>query len=105
MTIETGVHYPHRLAGLVGISGWVFEIEKLVRELTPVARTQRLLMTHGHFDPLIPFASVREQVQKLKAAGLNVQWNEFPKEHTVYGEPELAVIRQFIRAGYPVVGK
>jgi len=105
MTIETGLHYPHRLAGLVGISGWVFEIENLLRELTPVARTQRLLITHGHFDPLIPFASVREQVQKLKAAGLDVQWNDFPKEHSIHGEAELAVIREFIRAGYPVVGK
>jgi phospholipase/carboxylesterase len=100
MTIETGLHYPHRLAGLVGISGWVYEIENLIRGLTPVARSQRLLVTHGHFDPIIPFAGVREQIQQLKAAGLNVQWNEFPKEHTVYGEPELAVIREFIRAGY-----
>jgi phospholipase/carboxylesterase len=105
MTIETGLHYPHRLAGLVGISGWVFEIEKLIRDLTPVAHTQRLLITHGHFDPLIPFAGVREQVQKLQSAGLHVQWNEFPKEHNIHGEAELAVIREFIRAGYPVVGK
>jgi phospholipase/carboxylesterase len=100
MTIETGLHYPHRLAGLVGISGWVFELENLLRDLSPVARTQRLLVTHGHFDPVIPIAGVREQIQKLQAAGLNVQWHEFPKEHSVYGEPELAVIREFIRAGY-----
>jgi phospholipase/carboxylesterase len=100
MTIETGLHYPHRLAGLVGIRGWVFELENLLRDLSPVARTQRLLVTHGHFDPVIPIAGVREQIQKLQAAGLNVQWHEFPKEHSVYGEPELAVIREFIRAGY-----
>ena len=105
MTIETGLHYPHRLAGLVGISGWVFEIDNLIRDLTPVARSQRLLATHGHFDPIIPFAGVRQQIQHLKAAGINVQWNEFPKEHTVYGEPELAVIREFIRAGYAEGGK
>jgi phospholipase/carboxylesterase len=100
MTIETGLRYPHRLAGLVGISGWVFEIENLIRDLTPVARSQRLLVTHGHFDAIIPFANVRDQVQQLQAAGLNVQWREFPKAHTVHGEPELAVIREFIRAGY-----
>ena len=29
MSIETGLHYPHRLAGIVGISGWVFEMENL----------------------------------------------------------------------------
>jgi phospholipase/carboxylesterase len=104
MSIETGLRYPHRLAGIVGISGWVFEIENLIRDLTPVARTQRLLITHGHFDPLLPFADVRAQAQQLKAAGLNVEWREYPKEHTIHGTEEIAAIREFVRAGYPVVG-
>ncbi len=103
MSLETGLHYPHRLAGIVGISGWVFEIENLIRDLTPVAKSQRLLITHGHFDPILPFAEVREQVRQLKAAGLNVAWHEFPKEHTIHGTEEIAVIRDFVRAGY--VGK
>lgn len=105
MSIETGLRYPHRLAGIVGISGWVFELESLVRELTPVARSQRLLITHGLYDPLLPFSNVQQQVRQLKAAGLNIAWHEFPKEHTVYGEVEIDVIREFVRAGYSVVGK
>jgi phospholipase/carboxylesterase len=105
MTIDVGLRYPHRLAGLVGISGWVFEIENLLKELSPVAKEQRLLATHGHYDSVIPFAPVREQIQKLKAAGLNVEWREFPKAHTIHGAEEISVLREFIRAGYPVVGK
>jgi phospholipase/carboxylesterase len=105
MTIDVGLRYPHKLAGLVGISGWVFEIDKLLKELSPVAKQQRLLATHGASDPLIPFDKVREQVQSLKAAGLNVEWREFPKAHTIHGEAELAVIRNFVRAGYAVAGK
>jgi len=104
MSIETGLHYPHRLAGIVGISGWVFDIDALVRELTPVARQQRLLITHGYFDPLLPFEEAQKQVRQLKQAGLNVEWHEFPKEHTIYGADEVAVIRDFVRAGYAVVG-
>jgi len=100
MAIETGLHYPHRLAGIVGLSGWVFELDQLVRELTPVARSQRLLVTHGHFDPLLPFVEAQRQVRQLQAAGLNVAWHEFPKEHTIYGAEEVAVIREFVRAGY-----
>jgi phospholipase/carboxylesterase len=100
MAIETGLHYPHRLAGIVGISGWVFELENLLRELTPVARSQRLLITHGQFDPILPFATARAQVQQLKTVGLDVAWHEFPKEHTIYGEKEMTVIRDFVRAGY-----
>src|SRR5271170_2201962 len=105
MTIEVGLRYPHKFAGLVGISGWVFEIENLLKELSPVAREQRLLVTHGLFDPIIPFEPVRGQIQKLKSAGLKAEWREFPKAHTIHGEDEIAVIREFVRAGYPVVGK
>ena len=97
MALETGLRYPHRLAGIVGLSGWVFDIENLLRDLTPVARTQRLLVTHGQFDPLLPFAEVKTQVAKLKAAGLNLDWREFPKEHTIHGEEEISVIREFLR--------
>jgi phospholipase/carboxylesterase len=105
MTIDVGLRYPHRFAGLVGISGWVFELEKLLQELSPVAAAQRLLVTHGPFDPIIPFDPVRRQVQQLQAAKLSVEWREFPKAHTIHGEPELMAIREFVRAGYPVVGK
>jgi len=100
MTMDVGLRYPHRLAGLVGISGWVFELEKTLKELSPAARQQRLLMTHGTGDPVIPIERVRPQIPPLKAAGLNVEWREFAKVHTIQGETEMAVIREFVRAGY-----
>src|SRR5688572_18745635 len=96
MSIEVGLRYPHRLAGIVGICGYVCEPEKLVQALSPVALQQRLLVTHGTLDPLIPFAEVREQVNILKAAGLKVEWHEFVKPHTIAGEEELEVIRNFV---------
>jgi phospholipase/carboxylesterase len=105
MTVDVGLRYPHKFAGLVGISGWVFELEKTVKQLSPVAREQRLLMTHGVSDPIVPIEKVRPQIPQLKAAGLNVEWREFPKAHTIHGEIELAVIRNFVRAGYAVAGK
>ena len=101
MSIETGLRYQHRLAGIVGISGYVSQPEKLVQELPLVARQQRLLITHGTQDPMIPFARAREHVNLLQAAGLQVEWHEFVKAHTIAGEAELSVIRNFVRAGYP----
>jgi len=100
MSIDVGLRYPHRFAGIVGISGYVCEPEKLLKELSPVALQQRLLITHGTLDPLIPFAIVREQINDLKAAGLHIEWHEFVKAHTIAGELELEVIRNFIMAGY-----
>ena len=105
MTVDVGLRYPHRLAGLVGISGWVFELEKTLQQLSPVARQQRLLMTHGVSDPMVPIEKVRPQIPSLKAAGLNVEWREFPKAHSIHGELEMSVIRNFVRAGYAVAGE
>jgi len=100
MAIEAGLRYPQRLAGIVGISGHVCEPEKLVAELSPVAFQQRLLVTHGTLDPLIPFALARKQINVLKAAGLHIEWHELPKAHTIAGEEEMAIIREFVRACY-----
>jgi phospholipase/carboxylesterase len=100
MCLDVGLRYPHRLAGIVGISGWICEPERLVRELSPVARQQRVLMTHGIQDPMVTIGRVRRQIPVLQAAGLQVEWREFAKEHTVAGEEEISIIRDFVRAGY-----
>jgi hypothetical protein len=73
---------------------------QVARELSPVARQQRLLLTHGTQDPLIPLAPVRAQVAALKAADLDVEWREFDKAHTIAGEEELTVIRHFVESCY-----
>lgn len=99
MAVDVGLRYPHRFAGIVGISGWVCEPEALVQELSPVARQQRLLLTHGTADPLVPMAQVRPQIPLLKAAGLNVEWCEFDKVHTII-EEEIVLVRDFVGAGY-----
>jgi phospholipase/carboxylesterase len=98
MTLDVGLRYPARLAGLVGISGWVHELPTLLEELSPVAREQRILMTHGSLDPLVPFAEVKQQAKDLQRAGLQLDWREYAKPHTIAGEAELSVIREFVTA-------
>ncbi len=98
MTYEIGLRYPHVLAGLVGISGYIHEPQQVLNQLSPSARQQHFLVTHGTQDPLIPFAEVRAQVRQLQTAGLQLEWHEFAKAHTIAGETELSVIRAFIRA-------
>jgi phospholipase/carboxylesterase len=97
MTLEMGFYYPHCFAGLVGISGYAHEPEIALRKLSPCAKEQHFLQTHGTRDPLIPIGPVRGQVALLKAAGLDIEWHEFVKEHTIAGQQELDVIRGFIQ--------
>lgn len=104
MTLETGLRYPHRLAGLVGISGYVQDVDALAREASPVARQTKILMTHGTLDPLIRINPVRGQVAALKDAGFDLTWREFDKEHTIAGEEELDLIRDFVSACFEAAG-
>ena len=104
MTIETAARYPHLLAGVVGISGYVCQPEKLLKELSPVALRQRFLVTHGIEDPLIPYDTSSKHFAMLKNAGMNIRFHAFHKAHTIT-EEELELMREFIRAGYAdVVG-
>jgi len=97
MTWETGLRYPHLLAGGIGISGFMHQPEQLLKKRSAVALRQRFLITHGTLDPLIPFAAARRQVQAIIKAGVQVTWHEFEKAHAIAGEAELAVIRDFVR--------
>ncbi len=99
MTIEVGLRYPHLLAGLIGVSGYAHEPEELLKELSPVAKQQRFLITHGTQDTLVPFAEVKKQIKVLQAGGVQMDWREFHKAHTIAGEEEISAIRQFIRSG------
>ncbi|HOX01663.1 MAG TPA: serine esterase [Candidatus Paceibacterota bacterium] len=101
MILETGLRYPHRLAALVGISGFLLHPEGLIRELSPAAARQTILITHGLYDPLLSIDLVRPQIRQLQSAGLNIQWHELAKEHTIAGQQEIGIIRDFIEACYP----
>lgn len=98
MTLETGLRHPHRFAGLVGISGFLPHFEQVLRELSPVAREQRVLVTHGTRDPLLAFDDVKSQMAALQKAGIQLKWLEYPKVHTIHGDVELGDIRAFVES-------
>ena len=95
MTLETGLRLIHPLAGLIGVSGYVTDAERLVREMSPGAKSRPALVTHGTLDPLIPCAKARQQMAALQAAAVPLEWREFRKEHTIVDE-EVRLFREFI---------
>jgi phospholipase/carboxylesterase len=104
MTIETAARYPGRFAGLVGISGYAHDPETMARELSPAAREQRLLLTHGTMDQVVPCPPVEKQVALLRKAGLQIEWKVYAKAHEIAGGEEIGLIRRFVEAGYAAGG-
>jgi hypothetical protein len=59
-----------------------------------------LIPRHGTDDPFIPIDPVRPQMEILRQAALKIDWREFAKPHTMAGEAEVSVLRDFVRASY-----
>lgn len=98
MTLDAGLRYAQPLAGLLGISGYVYDQESLLKECAPHARSIPILVTHGTQDPLLNIAPTRQQILFLQHAGLSVTWREYPKQHTVDFLRELPDLREFLNA-------
>ena len=96
MVWEAGVRYPHRFAGCVGISGFTRDPDQLLKLRSPCAGQQRFFITHGMMDEMIPIAKSQAQAKQLKQAGLQVEWTEIIKGHTIEPFGEILLIRRAI---------
>jgi|YelNatPaOPRAMG01_1025707.scaffolds.fasta_scaffold08335_4 phospholipase/carboxylesterase len=96
MSWEVGIRYPKTLAGIIGVSGWASMKSGTLDCVNKVSLTQRFLITHGIYDPLLPVEKVRRQIQELKQKGLKIEYHELPKDHTILGEVEIPLYRSFI---------
>lgn len=98
MTLDVGFRSPKPLAGLIGVSGYVYEPERLVQEMAKDGASRDILMTHGTLDTMVPIDRTRDQVQYLKSQGIQVEWQEYQKDHTIAGAKEVQAIREYIEA-------
>jgi phospholipase/carboxylesterase len=99
VTLDVGLRAPERFAGLVAMSGYLYENPELPAALAH-ARDQRVLIVHGVEDPVLPVTRARTARQTLEAAGLAPAYHEFEMGHEVSGE-SLAVVEAFLREVLP----
>jgi phospholipase/carboxylesterase len=101
MATDFALRWTRPLAGVIGVSGYVFMPEELGEEIVPEARRQHWLITHGSFDSLLPMERTRSQVRRLKRMGMRIDWLEVKKGHEMDAGEELAAIRAWIvQRGY-----
>jgi phospholipase/carboxylesterase len=96
MALDLACRYPKTLGAVVGVSGFLAFLDQYPEQLSPVAREQRILVTHGTEDPLLPYEVSKRQIHTLRGMGLNIQWKVYPKEHTIDPHEEVGDIRDFV---------
>ena len=96
MTLEFGGRYKHKLAGYVGISGYVFDPALLLKEADPEVMKGNWLVTHGTQDDVLPVEKTRAQIKELSDNGFYIDYHEYKKAHTIDPDREFPMIREWI---------
>jgi phospholipase/carboxylesterase len=83
MTLLTGLRYPERLAGLVGLSGYLPLARCLAAERSDANQLAPVFFAHGTDDPVIPIDAAERSRDVLRGLGYDVQWHAYPMPHSV----------------------
>jgi phospholipase/carboxylesterase len=95
MSLDVGVRYPRRIAGIVAMSGYLARPETLAVEKSPAAAGLPILLTHGKNDEVLPVEGAREAQATLRAEGFSVRLQEYLMGHEVVPET-LSEVRTFL---------
>ncbi|MBN2815434.1 MAG: serine esterase [Campylobacterales bacterium] len=96
LTFEFGGRYEKSFAGYIGISGYIYDTEKLLEEADRKVIQGSWLCTHGRFDNVLAYEISKEQVERLQKGGWNIEFHSYDKEHTI-DRDELEMVSQWIQ--------
>ena len=83
MTLMTGLRAPQRLAGLVGLSGYLPLAAATAAERNAANRDLPIFLAHGHEDAIVAFARGTAAREALITLGHPVEWHDYPMDHEV----------------------
>ncbi len=92
---DVALNYPKKLGGVIGISGY-FHFFPRWKNTVQRNRLTPWLFTHGSKDDVLPLVDTKFGIQKLRSAGLKVDFIESDKRH-VFQEKEYPLIRRWVQ--------
>ncbi|MGO4393303.1 alpha/beta hydrolase [Variovorax sp. M-6] len=95
MSFMTGLRHPERLAGIVGLSGYLPLAAATAAERHPANQKTPIFQAHGLRDGVVQIARATQSRDALKQLGYDVEWHEYPMEHSVCME-EIADLNTFL---------
>ena len=95
MSLDVGLRYPQRLAGIVALSGHLAVPLKLSAEKSEASAGMSILLVHGKLDEVVPVKGSREAQAALRKEGYRVRLCEFLMAHQVIPD-EIEVVRRYL---------
>ena len=95
MALHIGLRFPHKLAGIIALSGYLPLAMTANLEKHATNSDTSIFMAHGTYDPVVVLDRAQASHAALEKMGYSVDWNEYPMEHSVNHE-ELMDISRFL---------
>jgi phospholipase/carboxylesterase len=96
MALHTGLRFPHALAGIMALSGYLPLAAQLAGERTAANADIPIFMAHGSQDPVVVPARGEASRDLLVGMGYPVQWHSYPMPHSLH-PMEVADISVFLK--------
>jgi phospholipase/carboxylesterase len=95
VTLGAGLRYGQRLAGLVGMSGYLPIATTTAAERRDANVLTPIFLAHGQRDPVIGLERAASSRDALTSLGYGVEWHEYAMEHSVSAE-EVTELKRFL---------
>lgn len=99
IALHLGLRFDAPLAGIMALSTYLHDGERLTEELTLENADTPIFMAHGVGDPMIPIARAVTSREVLRSLSYRVEWHEYPMGHSVC-LPEVSDISAWLRARF-----
>ncbi len=83
MALLTGLRHAERLAGIVGLSGYLPLAARTAAERHPANADTPIFLAHGQQDDMVMPARALAAREALLALGNPVEWHDYPMGHSV----------------------
>jgi phospholipase/carboxylesterase len=83
IALQAGLRYPQRLAGVMALSTYLPLAETFAQEAAQENRKTPIFMAHGAQDGVVAYALGTRSRDLLVQAGYDVEWHEYPMQHSV----------------------
>jgi len=96
MALHTGLSYPHKLAGVIALSGYLPLSDTFVDTAHPSNKATPIFMAHGTQDPVVILKRGEDSKDQLKSLNYDVEWYTYPMQHSVHPN-EIMDISKFLQ--------
>jgi phospholipase/carboxylesterase len=86
MTLQTGLRFPQKLAGLMCLSGYLPIHSTVTAEHHPANKATPIFMAHGRGDGVVTIDRAEQSRDFLHALGYTIEWHEYLMQHSVCEE-------------------